>query len=122
MDRSKFRDRDRVISAASFPDDDPYQMSFENNKQSKTNDIDLRSRTEATTNIENVRNNNQLVMDETEGTVKLSHRINLLEELDAELQTNTDESHSSSQRESESASSTYSLEFQDHAALGSTRM
>ena len=122
MDRAKCRDRDGVISAASFPDDDPYQLSFENDKRTITNDIDLWSKTEVETNHENLRNNNQLVIDETEGTAKHSYGINLLEELDATHQTNTDESHSSSQRESESASSSYSLEFLDSTGLGSTRM
>ena len=80
------------------------------------------SKADQKTNHENLSNNNQLVMDEAEGTAKHSFGINLLEELDATHQTNTDESHSSSQRESESASSSYSLEFLDSTGLGSTRM
>ena len=122
MDRAKCRDRDGVISAASFPDDDPYQISFKNDQHTITNDIDLWSKTELKANNENLRNNNQLVVDETEGTVKHSYGINLLEESDATHQTSTDESHSSGQRESESASSSYSLEFLDSTGLGSTRM
>ena len=122
MDRAKCRERDSVISAASFPDDDPYQISFKDDSRTITNDIDLWSKTELKRNHENMRNNNQLVMDETDETAKHSYDINLLEELDATHQTNTDESHSSSQRESESASSSYSLEFLDSTGLGSTRM
>ena len=122
MDRAKCRDRDGVISAASFPDDDPYQILFKNDQHTITNDIDLWSKTELKVNNENLRNNNQLMVDETEGTVKHSYGINLLEESDATHQTSTDESHSSGQRESESASSSYSLEFLDSTGLGSTRM
>ena len=122
MDRAKSRERDGVISAASFPDDDPYQILFENDQHNKTNDLDLWSKTELSTNRENLRNNNQLMMDGTEKSAKNSYDINFLEESGATHHTNTDESNSSSQRESESASSSYSLEFVDNTGLGSTRM
>ena len=80
------------------------------------------SKTELSKNRENLRNNNQLMMGGTEKTAKHSYDINFLEESDVTHHTNTDESNSSTQRESESASSSYSLEFVDSTGLGSTRM
>ena len=128
MDRTKQKNKDRVISAASFPDEDPYQMSLRNDPYSQTNDIDLWSNTEHNAIQEDNKSNKQVNMDKTsfpkngESTNTFSYDITLFDKLEEADQVNSGESHSSSQRESESTSSSHSLDIQDSAGFGSTRM
>ena len=128
MDRTRQKNKDRVISAASFPDEDPYQMSSGNDPYSQTNDIDLWSNT-GQNSIQEDHKSNQLVNTDKiplpkngEKTNTFSYDITLFDKLEDTHQVNSGESPSSSQRVSESTSSSHSLDIQDSAGFGSTRM
>ena len=125
MDRERGRAKERVISAASFPDDDPYHVSF---GDSIIQNCDLWSKSGMEVDKENILDDNNAMLEDNlpprnqEGTENLNtNNINLLGESE-DSQTYSDQSRSSSQRESESASSGYSIEFQDEIGLGITRM
>ena len=128
MDRTKHRNKDRVISAASFPDEDPYQMSLRNDPYSQANDIDLWSNTGQNDIQEDHKSNNLVNTDKIplpkngEKTNTFRYDITLFDKLEETHQVNSGESHSSSQRESESTSSSHSLDIQDNSGFGSTRM
>ena len=123
MDRAQLKPKNKIISAASFPDDDPYQGYFEedaNNERSNNNfwinqELDSNKGNDKEVNLNPIETNDN-------NTVSNTHENdNYGNKLDA-YQSNSNQSCSNSQRESESTTSSCSLEIQDNSGLGSTRM
>merc|ERR1712226_1011858 len=82
MDRERGRAKERVISAASFPDDDPYHVSF---GDSIIQNCDLWSKSGMEVDKENIIDDNNAMMEDNslprnqEGTENLNtNNINLL--------------------------------------------
>ena len=136
MDRVQLKNKTRPISAASFPDYDPYQelVSFgvngntqlgkalyENGKKFYDQETIPKNDSKVKSDKRYLSSNNTKDIDLTSNYRQNDLMEEFVKELEA-YQSNSDLSHSMGQRESESTSSSCSLEVQANSDLGTTRM
>ena len=129
MDRSQLRDKHNIISAASFPDDDPYQVCLEKelvNQHDITKKDNVLSKQGQILGEGFVNGGKEINMTFSQQnnfnkTSNCRQNSNFFEELDA-YQSNSDHSRSTSQMENESTSSLSSSETRDNSGMSSTRM
>ena len=123
MDRSQLKPKTKIISAASFPDDDPYQVYIEEDGSNQRSNNNFWASQKLVGNEENGKDININPSETNEkNTVSNIHQNNDNGNESNAYQINVYQSGSNSQRESESTASSSSLEIQDNSDLGSTRM
>ena len=123
MDRAQLKPRNKVISAASFPDDDPYQAYFKEDESNQRSNNNFWINQELSSNKENDQevNSNATETNENNTESHIQENENYGSH-DNAYQSNSNQSCSNSQSEFESTTSSCSLEIQDNSGLGSTRM
>jgi hypothetical protein len=123
MDRAQLKPKNKIISAASFPDDDPYQGGFEDDRINQRSNNNFCTNQELVNNKGNGKEDNFNPIETNEkNTASNIHENDNYGCKSNTYQSNSYQSSSNSEKESESTTSSCSLEIQDNSGLGSTRM